>query len=121
MMYLRAQASTHVGAFFGNAAADWLGVLVFVLATKHFYEIGSGESRKPHPHLRVRVGRFLASHSLTILLAVTTAAWIMAYVRTEADSKSGQVIGNVVSNWVQVLGLVLITKYAQERGSKEGH
>jgi len=26
----------------------------------------------------------------------------------------------VVSDWTQVLGLVLLTKYARERGSKEG-
>jgi hypothetical protein len=29
------------------------------------------------------------------------------------------VIGNIVSEWTQVLGLVLITKYAREQGSKE--
>ena len=43
------------------------------------------------------------------------------YSRSDVDSKAGQVIGNIVSNWTQVLGLVVITKYARERGSKEGH
>jgi hypothetical protein len=31
------------------------------------------------------------------------------------------VIGNIVSDWTQVLGLVIITKYARERGSKEAN
>ncbi len=36
------------------------------------------------------------------------------------DSRAGQVVGNIVSAWIQMLGLVLMTKYARERGSKEG-
>jgi hypothetical protein len=36
------------------------------------------------------------------------------------DSKAGQVLGNIVSDWTQVLGLVVLTKYAREIGSKEG-
>jgi hypothetical protein len=32
----------------------------------------------------------------------------------------GQVIGNIVSGWTQLLGLVIITKYTREIGSKEG-
>ena len=47
--------------------------------------------------------------------------WIALYLRTSPDGKSGQVIGNVVSEWTQVLGLVVLTKYLGERGSKEGH
>ena len=121
LMYARADPRTHVGAFFGNAIADWLGVLVFVVATKYFFEIGSSESRKPSRHFHIRVVRLLLDHSLTIVLALTGAGWVFVYSRSEVDSKSGQVIGNIVSNWAQVLGLVVITKYARERGSKEGH
>ena len=43
-MYAGSDPSTHLGALYGNAIADWLGVLVFVIATKDFFEIGSGES-----------------------------------------------------------------------------
>src|SRR6185369_11296729 len=43
LMYQRAEPSTHLGSFYGNAIADWLGVLVFVIASKYCYEIGSGE------------------------------------------------------------------------------
>jgi hypothetical protein len=120
LMYGRSDPKTHLGAFYGNAIADWLGVLVFVIATKYFVEVGSGESRQPSPHLHIRLVRLLAEHSLTIVLAITGAGWVALYARNEVDSKYGQVLGNVVSDWTQVLGLVLLTKYARERGSKEG-
>jgi hypothetical protein len=120
-MYRRSDPQTHLGAFYGNAIADWLGVLVFVVATKYFFETGSGESRTPAAHFHVRAARVLLNHSLTIVLSLTGIAWIVVYARSDVDSKAGQVIGNIVSAWTQVLGLVLITKYARERGSKEGH
>ncbi|HEY7171303.1 MAG TPA: hypothetical protein VH417_10685 [Vicinamibacterales bacterium] len=119
-MYVKSDPKTHLGTFYGNAIADWLGVFVFVIATKYFFEVGSGESRKPAPRIHVRVGRFLVKHSLTLVLAVSGLAWALVYARGDVDSKTGAVIGNIVSDWTQVLGLVLITKYARERGSKEG-
>jgi hypothetical protein len=118
VLYLRANPSTHIGAFYGNAIADWTGTLLIVLVTKYFFEQGSKESRRP-PKERSGVRRLLVSHSLTIFLVATGAAWAVVYARSDANSKSGQVIGNIVSEWTQVLGLVLITKYARERGSKE--
>jgi hypothetical protein len=44
LLYARCDASTHLGSFFGNAIADWSGVLVTLLANKYFYEVGSAES-----------------------------------------------------------------------------
>jgi hypothetical protein len=35
------------------------------------------------------------------------------------NSKWGQVIGNIVSEWVQMSGLVFLTKGLIEKGSKE--
>ena len=121
VMYRGSDPDSHLGAFYGNAIADWLGVLVFVVATKYFIEVGSGESRSPSRRRKFSPGRFLLKHSLTIVLALTGAAWIVVYARGSATDKTGQVIGNIVSDWAQVLGLVLMTKYARERGSKEGH
>lgn len=120
-LYSRSDPRTHTGAFLGNAIADWLGVLVFVVATKYFFEIGSGESRTPPQHLHTRIGRLLVDHSLTIVLTLTGIAWAVVYSRMQVDSKAGEVIGNVVSDWTQVLGLVLLTKYARESDSKEGN
>jgi hypothetical protein len=37
----------------------------------------------------------------------------------DANSKWGQVVGNIVSEWVQTLGLIWMTKFMLERGSKE--
>jgi len=120
-LYSRADPHTHLGAFYGNAIADWFGVFVFVVATKYFFEVGSGESRKPpRRHLHARVKSFLIVHSLSIALALTGMVWVAIFARSDVDSKTGQVIGNIVSDWTQVLGLVVLTKYARESGSKEG-
>jgi hypothetical protein len=37
----------------------------------------------------------------------------------EPNSKWGQVVGNIVSEWRRILGLVLTTKRWMEVGSKE--
>ncbi len=37
----------------------------------------------------------------------------------KADSKWGQVVGNIVSEWVQMAGLVFLAKRLIEIGSKE--
>src|SRR5215467_2190688 len=118
--YSRSDHTTHLGTFYGNAIADWLGTLAVVVATKYFYEAGSAESRRPHPRLHVRTGRFLVRHSLTLVLLATGAVWVAVYSRSDVDSKYGAVVGNIVSQWTQILGLVLITKYAWEVRSKEG-
>jgi hypothetical protein len=46
-LYRVSGPGTHLGSFFGNAIADWTGVVVMVLATKYLYESGSAESRRP--------------------------------------------------------------------------
>jgi hypothetical protein len=119
VLYRRADPGTHTGAFFGNAIADWLGTLVLVVATKYFFEVGSKESRQPPAHVHERVARVLVKHSLTLVLVVTGAGWVALFARSGVDTKWGAVTGNIVSEWTQILGLVLITKYAKEIGSKE--
>ena len=47
VLYKFSDPSTHLGSFFGNAIADWAGVVVTILATKYMYEKGSAESRDP--------------------------------------------------------------------------
>ena len=119
ILYSRSNPGTHLGSFFGNAIADWSGLLVTVLATKFFFEIGSAESRKPPKHRFGRVMAVLQDHSLTIFLAVTGAGWIWLFVHSDPNSKWGQVFGNLVSEWTQIFGMVLLTKRLLEWRSKE--
>jgi hypothetical protein len=119
VLYARSDPRRHAGAFFGNAVADWTGVVVAVIGTKFLIERGSPESRQVRGREKTRLGRFLFEHSLTIFLAVTGLVWLAVYVRVDPTSKWGQVVGNTLSEWVQLIGLVLLTKRFIERGSKE--
>jgi hypothetical protein len=119
VLYSVSNPSTHVGSFFGNAVADWTGVLVTVVMTKHLYEKGSAESKQPQGKLPSAVEEFLREHSLTIFLVITGSAWVFAFKAMDPDSRWGQVVGNIVSEWTQILGLVLMTKRFIEVGSKE--
>ena len=119
-LYAVSDDSTHLGSFFGNAIADWTGVLVTVLATKYLYEKGSAESRKPPDKGWVRSAwRNMRDHSLSIFLLITGAAWVAVYARMDSEGKWGQVVGNIVSEWTQIFGLVLLTKKLIEPRSKE--
>jgi len=119
VLYLYSDPTTHLGSFFGNAIADWTGVVVAVIATKYFYEIGSAESRQPGHPFRNHLLERLRDHSLTIFLALTGAGWTWLYLNVDSEAKWGQVVGNLVSEWTQLLGLVLITKKLIEDRSKE--
>jgi len=119
VLYVRGDPSTHAGAFYGNALADWLGTFMIVVATKYVYELGSAESRQPHPRTRSPLVRFVIDHSLTLVLIVTGAAWVALYAAMDPQGKAGQVVGNIVSEWTQLFGLVVMTKYLHEIGSKE--
>jgi len=119
-LYTRATPSTHLGSFFGNAVADWTGLAVTVIATKYFYEIGSAESRKPRgAGVGGHLWHILRNHSLTLFLLVTGIAWVALYAHMNSEAKWGQVVGNIVSEWTQLLGMVLLTKRLIEEKSKE--
>jgi hypothetical protein len=118
VLYSVSDPETRMGAFFGNSVADWTGVVVAVIGTKFLFERGSKESNP----VRARGGklkRFAIEHSLSIVLILTGLGWVLLYSRLEATSRWGQVVGNVVSEWVQLLGFVLLTKALIERGSEE--
>jgi hypothetical protein len=119
LLYAHSNEQTHWGSFFGNAIADWSGVVVMILATKHLYERGSQESKKPRPRLSSPILESLREHSLTIFLIVTGGGWVLLFAHSNPQGKWGQVAGNIVSEWTQVLGLVLMTKKLVESGSKE--
>jgi hypothetical protein len=118
-LYTQSNPATHLGSFFGNAIADWTGVFVTVVMTKYLYEKGSAESKQPKGKLPSPALEFLREHSLTLVLLITGIAWVLAFRAMDPGSKWGQVVGNVVSEWTQILGLVLMTKRLIEIGSKE--
>ena len=117
--YCFSNPATHVGSFFGNAIADWSGVVVTVLATKWLYEKNSAESRRPPKDDERRIICALRDHSLSIFLLVTGIGWIVMFAKMDPNAKWGQVVGNVVSEWTQIFGLVILTKRLIERKSKE--
>ena len=47
VLYLGADPKSRAGSFYGNAIADWTGVVITILATKYFFEKGSRESKQP--------------------------------------------------------------------------
>jgi hypothetical protein len=61
----------------------------------------------------------MRDHSLTIFLVITGAAWLTVYLKMDSESKWGEVVGNIVSEWTQIFGLVLLTKKLIEVRSKE--
>jgi hypothetical protein len=119
VLYIHSDPNTHWGSFFGNAIADWTGLVVTVLATKYMYEKGSAESRKPPHRLLAPIWEPLQEHSLSIFLIITGVGWILLFARSEPNSKWGQVVGNIVSEWTQIFGLVILTKKLIETHSKE--
>jgi hypothetical protein len=118
-LYSVSSHHSHIGSFFGNAIADWSGVVVMVFATKYLYETGSAESRRPPRSLLGPVLLCLRDHSLTLFLVLTGLTWIALYVSMDSESHWGQVVGNIVSEWTQIFGLVLLTKRLIERHSRE--
>jgi succinate dehydrogenase hydrophobic anchor subunit len=119
ILYSASNPSTHFGAFFGNAIADWTGVVVTVVATKYLYERNSAESR-PLPKTVLRPAlEFMRDHSLSIFLLITGVGWVFLFFRMEPNAKWGQVVGNIVSEWTQIFGLVLLTTHMIEKHSKE--
>lgn len=117
--YGKANPDTHLGSFFGNAIADWSGSVMIILGTKFFFEIGSAESRPFHTKVKNRFLDLLWEHSLLIVIGLTGLGWMLLYAHMKADSKWGQVVGNLVSEWGQMAGLVFLTKRLAESGSKE--
>src|SRR5690242_19091832 len=117
--YCLLDPKTHLGAFYGNAIADWSGSVVIILGTKFLLEAGSAESKPVRGRLRNHLLNFLHRHSLLLFLIVTGMGWAWLYGKMEPEGKWGQVVGNIVSEWVQMGGLVFLTKRLVEKGSKE--
>ena len=119
--YSRSDPNTHWGSFFGNAIAGWSGVLVTVIATKYFYELGSAESRQPPKKPLNRISGLLLRHSLSIFLIVTGIGWVVLFVHMNPQARWGVVVVNSVFVLLLFVGMVILTKRLVERHSKESH
>ncbi len=117
--YSFSDPDTHLGSFFGNAIADWTGVVVTVLATKWLYEKNSRESRRPPKEGGSWLVCTLRDHSLSIFLLITGICWVILFAHLSANGKWGGVVGNIVSEWTQIFGMVILTKRLIEWKSKE--
>jgi hypothetical protein len=118
-LYSHSDPDTHVGSFYGNAIADWTGLLVTVVITKYLYEKGSAQSKAPEQKSSSPLLQRVREHSLTIFLVITGAGWVLAFQKVNPTAKWGQVVGNITSEWTQILGIVLMTKRLVEVRSKE--
>ena len=119
VLYSMSDDKRHLGSFFVKAIDDWTGLVVMLLATKYMYERGSKESKEPGRKDPNRVLELLREHSLTLFLLLTGVGWVLLYAHADSESKWGQVAGNIVSEWTQIIGTVLLTKTLVEIGSKE--
>lgn len=120
-LYSYGDPATHLGSFVGNAIADWSGSVVIILGTKYLLEWHSAESRPVHGRLKNPLLNFLRDHSLLLFLGLTGIGWAVLFWKMDPQGKWGQVVGNIVSEWVQMAGLVFLTKRLLEKGSKESH
>ena len=118
-LYIPADDKTHWGSFFGNAIADWTGMVVMILATKVLYERGSKESKKPPHPLVAWIPDSIRAHDLSIFVVLTGCGWVIAFAHMDPSGHWGRVVGNIVSEWTQILGIVILTKFLVERGSQE--
>ena len=116
--YVWLDPKSRLSAFCGNAIADWSGSVVLILGTKFFYEIGSSESKPMRGHSASLALEFLREHSLLIFIGLTGIVWTVAFLKMNPDDHWGQVVGNLLSEWVQMAGLVFLTKRLVEVGAK---
>src|ERR1035441_3379478 len=101
-LYCFSDPATHLGSFFGNAIADWSGSVIIILGTKYLLEAQSAESRPVRGHLSNPMLNFVRRHSLLLFIGVTGIGWAVLFWRMDAQSKWGQVVGNIVSEWLQM-------------------
>jgi hypothetical protein len=119
LLYIKSDENSHWGSFFGNAIADWSGLMITIITTKFLFESGSKQSRKELKEASNPVLGVLKRHSLSLFFVVTGSGWIYVFRQMKTTSKWGQVVGNLLSEWTQILGLILLTKKFFEVHSKE--
>src|SRR5271154_1550499 len=119
VFYLPSNPDTHWGSFFGKAIADWSGVVASIICTRILYERGAPGSRHRKAKDANLIIRWVKNHTLTVFFGVTLILWIILFAEMSATSKWGQVVGNVVSEWTQILGMIWLTKMFYEEQVKK--
>jgi hypothetical protein len=119
IFYIPSNPDTHWGSFFGNAIADWSGVVASVICTRILYERGAPGCRHRKAKDANLVIRWIKNHTLTVFFGTTWIGWIILFAEMPATSKWGQVVGNVVSEWTQILALIWLTKWFYEEQVKK--
>jgi hypothetical protein len=119
ILYAASDPNSHAGAFYGNAIADWSGAWVIIIVTKYLHEKGSTESRPFLDRAKTPIARFLAEHTLSLFLFACCAVCGVTFWHMDPNSRWGTVAGNLLSQFIQLFGLVLLTKKLFEKGSKE--
>jgi len=118
-LYWKSDYTSHRGTFYGNAIADWSGAWIILIVTKFLHERGSTESRPFQDRVKTPWLRFIAEHSLSLFLLLCCVTTGMIFLRMDPNSKWGEVAGNLLSQFVQLLGLVLLTKKLFEKAPSE--
>jgi hypothetical protein len=118
VLYANSSEQTHLGSFFGNAIADWTGLVVMLLATKHMYESGSAESKTPRLRRLSPNAKFLRGHSLTIFLLITGTVWVGLFIHMQAMSKWGRWLGTSFPSGLRFLGWYFSPKASASPGRR---
>ena len=119
VLYATGDPNSHAGAFYGNAIADWSGAWLILIVTKYLHERGSTESRPFRDKAKTPLAHVIVEHSLSLFLLLCGLGTGVVFWRMDPNSKWGTVAGNLLSQFVQLLGLVILTKKLFEKGSKE--
>jgi hypothetical protein len=53
---------------------------------------------------------FFRNHGLSIFLLITAIAWVVLFSRLDPNATWGPMVRNIVSDWTQIFGTVLLAK-----------
>jgi hypothetical protein len=63
----------------------------------------------------------LRDDSLSRFLLVTGVGWVGLYATMNSETKEGQLVGNTVSEWTEIFGLLRLRKRLIEPRSKQSN
>jgi len=118
-LFQKTEDTSRFKDLYDNAIADWAGALIIMVVTKYLHEKGSTESRPFKEVAKTPFSRFLVEHSLSLFLGALLMINIGVWNHLDPKSPAGEVAGNTLSQLLQLLALVLLTKKLFEQGAKK--